>query len=283
MAARDDAAGPAEPCDGRSRVGAEADVIQLPGVTYQAVVADLDADGVRELVRLIGMPEPSQAVAVDIWAERGNAWVPSGGPVLLRRRPDPAELAGYDRNLVDDSGRLRVATPDWHASRGASHRRIRAGGRGHQRDGQPHLLPLRAGHRALGGPSACCFAGGSAARSRHGAGARRRWRRFDELLTRDAQIRSRDLRDQQLDGTPLRRLRLYRLDQRSVTELAVGAPPIRTQTPFVLGESDGLPGQEAGMIDPAGSGSLARVSWDGSGPLTVERTELFEPTVIASR
>lgn len=256
----------------------EEGVVEAPGATYQAVVVDLDADGVRELVRLIALPHPSQALAVDIWAEDDGGWRPIGGPVLLRREPDPAEAAGFDPNLVDDSGRLRVATPDGTrlvvVRTGAFDRVIVATSVTVSRtcclsvlgielsaDG-PHVVSLA--DRLPAADSALAL-------DADGDGS-------DELLTRDPPIRSRDLRDQQLDGTPLRRLRLYRLYQRSMTELAVGAPPIRTQTPFVLGESDGLPGQEAGMIDPAGNGSLARVSWDGSGPLTVERTELFEPT-----
>ena len=90
----------------------EEGVVEAPGSTYQAVVADLDADGVRELVRLIALPHPSQALAVDIWVEDDDGWRPVGGPVLLRREPDSAEAAAYDRNLVDARGRLRVATPD---------------------------------------------------------------------------------------------------------------------------------------------------------------------------
>ena len=256
----------------------EEGVVEAPGSTYQAVVADLDADGVRELVRLIALPHPSQALAVDIWVEDDDGWRPVGGPVLLRREPDSAEAAAYDRNLVDARGRLRVATPD-----GTRLVVLRAGGFDRVvvatsvTISHTCCLSLLGIELSADGPRVVSLADrlpaadSALALDADGDGS-------DELLSRDAPIRSRDLRDQQLDGATLRRLRLYRLDQRSVSELAVGAPPIRTQTPFVLGESDGLPGQEAGMIDPAGSGSLARISWDGSGPLTVERTELFEPT-----
>lgn len=256
----------------------EEGVVEPPGDTYQAVVADLDGDGVNELVRLISVPPPSQALAVDIWAEEGDGWRPVGGPVLLRRLPDPSEAAAFDRNLVDGRGRLRIATPDGTRivvirSR-ASERVIVASS---VTVGRACCLSLLGIELSASGPRVVPLADRfpaadtALALDADGDGS-------DELLTRDAPIRSRDLRDQQLDGTLLRRLRLYRLGEESVTELAVGAPPIRTETPFVLGESDGLPGQEAGMIDPAGSGSLARVSWDGAGPLTVERTELFEPT-----
>jgi hypothetical protein len=255
----------------------EDDVIQPPGRTYQAVAVDLDGDGIRELVRVIGVPEPSQAVAVDIWAEREHTWVPLGGPVLLRRQPDPGEATAYDRSLVDSSGRLRVATPDGTRllvlRSGSSERVVVATSLTVNRScclsllgielsaGAPVLVPLA--ERLPAADSALAL-------DADGDGS-------DELLTRDAPIRSRELRAQRLDDTLLRRLRLYRVGGRSVTELAVGAPPIRTETPFVLGDSDGVRGQEAGMIDPAGSGILARVSWDGSGPLTVERTQLFEP------
>jgi hypothetical protein len=256
----------------------EEGVVEPPGGTYQAVVADLDADGVGELVRLVDLPRPSQALAVEIWTEADHGWQPVGEPVLLRRQPDPSEAAAYDPHLVDAAGRLRVATPDGTRllviRSGTSERVIVATS---VTVGRRCCLSLLAVELSAGGPRVVPLADRlpaadtALALDADGDGS-------DELLTRDAPIRSRDLRDQQLDGTPLRRLRLYRLDERSVSELAVGAPPIRTQTPFVLGESDGLPGQEAGMIDPAGSGSLARVSWDGSRPLTVERTGLFEPS-----
>ena len=256
----------------------EEGVVEPPGETYQAVVADLDADGVNELVRLISVPHPSQALAVDIWAEEDDGWRPVGGPVLLRRQPDPSEAAAYDRNLVDGRGRLRIATPDGTRlvviRSGASERVIVATS---VTVGRACCLSLLGIELSASGPRVVPLANRlpaadtALALDADGDGS-------DELLTRDVPIRSRDLRDQQLDGTLLRRLRLYRIGEGSVTELAVGAPPIRTQTPFLLGESDGLRGQEAGMIDPAGSGSLARVSWDGAGPLTVERTELFEPT-----
>jgi hypothetical protein len=258
-------------------IAAEGGVIQLPGAAYQAVTADLDADGVREVVRLINVPHPSQTVAVDIWAERDHGWVPVGGPVLLRRQPDLGEAAAYDSSLVDAAGRLRVATPD-----GTRLLVLRSGGLDRVvvatsvTVSRTCCLSLLGIELSASGPLVVPLADrlpaadSALALDADGDGS-------DELLTRDAPIRSRDLRDQQLDGTLLRRLRLYRLDERSVSELAVGAPPIRTQTPFVLGDSDGARGQEAGMMDPAGSGRLARVSWDGSGPLTVERTELFEP------
>lgn len=255
----------------------EDDVIQLPGRTYQAVLADLDADGVPELVRLIGIPQPSQALAVDIWAEEADGWRPLGGPVLLRRKADPAESGAYDPALVDSAGRLRVATPD-------GTRLLVLGAAGHERVvvatsvvvNRSCCLSVLGIELATGGPIVVPLADllpaadSALAIDADGDGT-------DELLTRDSPIRSRDLRAQRLDDTLLRRLRLYRIGERSVTELAVGAPPIRTQTPFVLGDSDGVRGQEAGMIDPGGNGRLARVSWDGSGPLTVEETELFEP------
>ncbi len=255
----------------------ERSVIGLPGRTYQSVLADLDGNGVPEVVRLIGIPQPSQALAVDIWTEDGGGWRPVGGPVLLRRRPDPGEAAAYDPALVDSAGRLRVATPD-----GTRLLLLRS-----QRSDRVVVatsvtvspsccLSLLEIDLSAGGPRVIPLADllpasdSALAIDADADGT-------DELLTRDAPNRSRDLSAQRLDGTLLRRLRLYRVGEQAAVELAVGVPPIRTQTPFLLGDSDGSRGQEAGMIDPAGKGRLARVSWDGSGLLTVDQTELFPP------
>lgn len=71
---------------GTATVPAEPDVTILPGpATLHATAGDLDGDGSRELVRLVGGPETDGRVLVEAWRLTAAGWRAAGEPVPLQR------------------------------------------------------------------------------------------------------------------------------------------------------------------------------------------------------
>ena len=82
------ASGPALPPPAPPAIGAvpdEPDAVVLPEApTYQAVAADLDGDGARDLVRLV---ESNDTIAVEAWTDASGDWMPWGGLEVVPRAP----------------------------------------------------------------------------------------------------------------------------------------------------------------------------------------------------
>jgi hypothetical protein len=98
-----------------ARVPGEPDAVMLPEVgTYQAVVADVDGDGVRDLLRLVAAERG--AIDVEAWTLRGDRWVRLGAALnVVPVRPTGAQgnivFAGAPvRLLVRSIGELERAT-----------------------------------------------------------------------------------------------------------------------------------------------------------------------------
>jgi len=64
----------------------EPGAVMLPeAATYQAVAADVDSDGTREVARLVSAA--SGAVEIEVWTDAGGSWVPLGDPVEAAPAP----------------------------------------------------------------------------------------------------------------------------------------------------------------------------------------------------
>jgi hypothetical protein len=239
----------------------EPGVVMLPArPTLQAIAGDVDGDGARELVRLV--QDGAGASVVEAWRQEGDRWVSAGEAVALRapirRNPDADDVYG------DGASRLIA----WHD--GARERVLVAT--------QPRfeLLDLDVGER-------CCLL-------------------LDELVP-DAQgpdgiaLRSLAARSPSVDG-----LLAIDVDGDGVDELLAtrsharsgGAVPLTVllyrwqgttfgvpetrdllyggdgSAPFRLGDTDGVPGDEAGLLADGTAFHLYRIRLDADGRLAVE-------------
>ena len=250
-------------------VPAEPGAIMLPEApTYQAVAVDLDGDGAREVTRLIGGPRGS--ILVEAWAQVGETsrWGRVRPPVeVVPGRPSPGQgdvtFAGTPVRLlvraVADGERLtlvrqpRFAEPDLADECCLLlHDLVLA-------DDGMRLLPVADPARSVGALSAIDFDGDG----------------IDELLA------TRSLPPLGDVSFPTE-ASVYRwngasFDRPTVTTLPVGSG----DTPFVLGDSDGIPGEEAGIIPTVGPVSLHRVRLGEADALLVEDSELFATDAVA--
>lgn len=239
----------------------EPGVIVLPArPTLHAIAGDVDGDGARELVRLV--VDGAGATLVEAWRQEGDEWASAGEAVALRapirRSPDADDVYGdgASRLIVWDDGareRILVAT-------------------------QPRfeLLDVEVGER-------CCLL-------------------IDELVLdpqRPERVALRPLAARSpsvdgllaidLDGDGLDELLATRSHSRSggavpLTVLfyrwqgsAFGAPETRDllyggdgSAPFVLGDTDGAPGDEAGLLADGTGFQLYRIRLAPDGRLEVE-------------
>lgn len=80
--------GPALPPPAPPSIGAVPDepgAVVLPEApTYQAVAADLDEDGIRDIVRLV---EADDTIAVEAWTDASGGWLPLGSLEVVPRAP----------------------------------------------------------------------------------------------------------------------------------------------------------------------------------------------------
>jgi hypothetical protein len=248
------------------RIPEEPDAIVLPHAepTLQAVAADLNADGAVELVRLVGRND--EPLWIEAWREGPDGWELAARPTIaVDGAGGQAELA-YARRPV----RLLV-------------RRV---------DGVDRVTLLRQPNFSEPEePEQCCLllddlvlAGpalhlervadpGSIADAVHvidldGDGT-------DELVATYSLDPLNDAGTSTVGR--VHRWTGERFAPPTVTELPVGSG----STPFVLGDSDGLPGDEIAFISVSAFNALFRVSLGKEDSLLVERSGLFVGAAVA--
>ncbi|MFN2484991.1 MAG: hypothetical protein ABR509_08750 [Candidatus Limnocylindria bacterium] len=253
----------------------ERDVTILPGHTIQALSADLDADGSREIVRLIPGDHDPYLVFVDVWREEASGWERAGAPRGVGRIANEDELAYLRRDVLDeqgllalnvgeparlivwtDAGRERVALvtsaigDEWWVPccLTISSVELNAGG---------VELPLVSGD-SLSGDSVLAL-------DLDGDGT-------DELVVVEPPQGSWSRRP----GAPAR-VRAYAWDGAAFTERAsIELSRSTTQTAFVLGDTDGRPGEELGLLDSGAGELLLRVAQHDAQALTVESAQVAD-------
>jgi Glucodextranase, domain B len=232
--------------------------------TLQAVAADLDGDGAPEVVRLVG--RGGERLWVEAWREGPDGWALAAPPTLaVRGVAGQAELA-YARRPV----RLLVR---------------RAGG------GQRVTLLRQPDFSEPDAPRECCLliddivlAGGAL--------------HIDPVADPGGTADSVHVIDLDGDGTD-ELLATYSLEPlNDASSPTVGrvlrwtdgrfAPPTSTEmpvgsgsSPFILGDSDGVPGEEAAFISSAALGALFRVSLGADDRLLVEHSGMIVTDAVA--
>jgi hypothetical protein len=233
----------------------------------QTVAADLDGDGRRELIRLIRGDD--DAALAEVWVERGSSWALLGEPVevvppsRVGTRIDPVFQATPVRLLVrrvDGAERVTVAS-------------------------QPHFEEIDVGEP-------CCLLLHDLV-IEPGGGARRQEVAessdfADAVLVIDLDGDGTDelLATQSLPplgdiGFPTR-ARVHRWADGAfaapiVTELSIGSG----DAPFLLGDSDGIPGEEAAIISTLGRSGLFRISAGPGDELSVDPAGLTADQALA--
>lgn len=212
----------------------------------QTVAADLDGDGRRELVRLIR--GDGDAALAEVWVERGSSWALLGEPVevvppsRVGTRIDPVFQATPVRLLVrrvDGAERVTIASQPHFEEIDV---------------GEPCCLLLHDlviepsdGARRVEVAESSDFADAVLVIDLDGDGT-------DELLVTQSLPPLGDI------GYPtLARVHRWAGDAFGapiVTELSIGSG----DAPFLLGDSDGVPGEEAAIISTLGRSGLFRIS-----------------------
>jgi len=242
--------------------------VALPhsGPTLQSLAADLDADGAPELVRLVG--GEGDGVVAEAWSDRAAGWIALGGVVVVPEQPsgDQADVDYVGRPVrlllrhVDGDDRVTLVRQPRYAEPGT----------GAEdcclllddlvvRDGALALVPVAEPARSVDAVFAIDLDGD----------------RTDELLT------SRSLPPLADISYPTEAL-VYRWAGPAfavpvTTELPIGSG----DTPFIIGDSDGLPGEELGIISRAGRPALFRISLDDGDRLRVDGAGLAVTDAVA--
>lgn len=244
---------------GTSTVPAEPDTFVLPEAgTYQAVVVDVDGDGTRELARLIVGERGSMVVEIWRWADGG--WQPAGpGVEVVPGRPTGAqgnvEYAGAPVRLlvrrIDGVDRLTLVRQPRIEEPGIDDSCCLILDDLVVEDGTPRLRSVAPRDDAVDAISAIDLDGDGT----------------DELLATRSLPPAGDI----AYPTDARVLRWTGEDfTTTATQLPVGSG----DSPFVLGDSDGLPGEEAAIVSTLGGPGLYRISLDAGDRLRVDAAEL---------
>ena len=233
--------------------------------TVQAVAADLDGDGVRDIVRLVGGERGS--IRAEAWGLDDATWAPLAAAVdVIPARPsgdqgDPV-YAGTPVRLVvrqvDGADRVTVIRQPRFDEPGTGecclllHDLAVA-------DGQLALVAVANPATSVGAVSAIDFDGDGT----------------DELLA------SRSLPPLGDIGYPSE-LGVYRWSGTSFDQPIISQIPIGSgDTPFVLGDSDGQEGDEAAIISTIGRAALYRLTLDDADHVRVEDAGLVATDALA--
>ena len=246
---------------------ARRDVLPNGAPTLQALAADLDADGAPEVVRLVG--GDNGAASIEAWADGANGWRLMTAPALaVRGRAGQAELAFVGRPVrlllrrADGEERVTlVRQPDFAESDDPD---------------DPEECCLLLDDLVLEGNSirlAPVADPGTVADTVHaidldGDGT-------DELLVTYFLLPLND-------ASSLTEARVFRwaddhFAEPTVTRLPVGSG----STPFILGDSDGIPGDEAGFMGRSALGALFRISLGPDDTLITEDSGLIVDDALA--
>jgi hypothetical protein len=239
------------PARAAATIQEEPGAFRIDGPTYSALVADVDGDGRRELVRITNWGIDQTVMAVEIWHEALNgAWSITGPAVQLRRGPSVEERRS---GVTDGNGLVPVRV-------GAAARLV-----SWRQSGRTHVLAVVNASSPTGPESPCCLTvwevtgsvagpprltllidtqrGGEVAYAVDLDGDGN-----DELAVRDGVMAAFSV----LRWTGDRfRVLAERLNAGEVVE------------PYLLGNSDGLPGDEIGLVGQFAEGAgygLTRVS-----------------------
>ncbi|MGH2382754.1 MAG: hypothetical protein ACRDG7_16255, partial [Candidatus Limnocylindria bacterium] len=223
----------------------EPGAIVLPDAAIlQTVVADLDADGAREVVRLVR--GDGDAVFTEVWGLSAGGWDLRGAPVEVV----PPSRVGprIDRVYQSTPVRLLVRLVD-------GTERVTVASQPHFEEidvGPPCCLVLHdigiedglAVRRPVSGPSD--FATAVIVIDFDGDGT-------DELLSTESLPPAGDI-SYPVDAR-VHRWSGSAFDDPTETRLPIGSG----DTPFLLGDSDGLPGEEAAIISTLGPPGMFRI------------------------
>ena len=261
------------PADAGSALRGVAAVPDEPGAsflpddepTFQAVAADLDGDGARDLVRLVGAERGS--IRAEAWTLRDGSWMPMATAVdVIPGRPSgdqaDTEYAGTPVRLlvrtIDGADRVTVVRQPRFDEPGAGecclllHDLVVA-------DGQLALIAVADPAASVGAVSAIDFDGDGT----------------DELFA------SRSLPPLGDIGYPSE-LSVYRWSGASFAPPAISQVPIGSgDTPFVLGDSDGHKGDEAAIISTIGRPALYRLTLDDADQVQVEDAGVVATDALA--
>jgi len=251
------------------RVPDEPGAIVLPNgaPTLQALAADLDADGAPEVVRLVG--GDNGAAWIEAWADGANGWRLMTAPALaVPGRAGQAELAFVGRPVrlllrrADGAERVTlVRQPDFAESDDPD---------------DPEECCLLLDDLVLAGNSirlARVADPGPGADSVHaidldGDGT-------DELLVTK-------FLSPLNDASSLTEARVFRWAEDHFAEPTVTRLPVGSgSTPFILGDSDGIPGDEAGFISSSALDALFRISLGPDDTLITEDSGLIVDDALA--
>jgi hypothetical protein len=262
------AAPPAAAVSGLPEDGA----VLLPGVvTLAAMAADVDGDGVKELVRLVPWETNPAYQAVEVLSFDGGVPRPRGQARVARAATPDDTFAGR-RPSADNLLPVSVNEP-------ARLLRWRL-------DGQDQLLLVSIGTDELTRP--CCLTVWQVALP----DGETSLRFLQDTVSSAESILAADLDadgtdeiviletpDPSLVAAAIRRVLVLHWNGTDFDRRYADAQPSRTSGPlFSLGDSDGLPGNEAGFVEVASGAdvtpTLFRVSLDASGAPLVEHALL---------
>ena len=103
---------PANIAAGASVVPPEPGAIILPGpATLHAAAGDLDGDGTRELLRLVGGPQSDGRVEAEAWRLGEDGWAMAGEPIVVRRGTSVEEAFTERATARTGSAPVNVGEP----------------------------------------------------------------------------------------------------------------------------------------------------------------------------
>ena len=241
-------------------------VVLPPAAILQTVAADVDADGRREVVRLVR--GPGDAVLAEVWGPDGDAWRLRGAPVEVVR----ASRVGTRIDPVYQSTPVRLLV-----RRVAGTERVTVASQPHFEEidvGEPccllfHDLAIAGGSvlvRPVSGPGDVADA--IIVIDLDGDGT-------DELLSTRSLPPAGDI------GFPIE-ARVHRwvdgaFAKATETRLPVGSG----DSPFRLRDSDGIPGDEAAIISSLGPSGIFRIRLVDGDRLALDAARLVADQAVA--